>query len=132
MSPAAVDRLLRLGGAVALAALLTAPWYAIGIPLHAPFPVATSGTVTGWSTLATVVRGLAAGTIAAVVVGELLISRAAPAIRLLATVTTLAVGYEVLIHPPSSARVDSPLICAYLGLVACAAIAIGARTPPQK
>jgi len=128
MSSAGVDRLLRLGGAAALAGLLTLPWYSLGVPIHAPFPVAAPATITGWKLLTTV-RWLAVVTIGATIIGEPLISVSARLTRLLAAVTTLAIAYRVLINLPDSSKVEAPLVCAYLGLVACAAIAVGARPP---
>ena len=128
MSSAAVDRLLRLGGALTLAVLLALPWYALGVPIHAPFPVAAPATITGWKLLTTV-RWLAVVTIGVTIVGEPLIHVSARLTQVLAGITTLALAYRVLIDLPDSAKVEAPLVCAYLGLVACAAIAVGARSP---
>jgi hypothetical protein len=128
MSSAGVDRLLRLGGAVALAGLLAAPWYALGVPIHAPFPVAAPATISGWKLLTTV-RWLAVVTIGVTIVGEPLIAVSARLTRVLAGITTLALAYRVLISVPDSSKVEAPLVCAYLGLVAAAAIAVGSRSP---
>jgi hypothetical protein len=128
MSSAGVDRLLRLGGAAALAGLLAAPWYALSVPIHAPFPVASPATITGWKLLTTV-RWLVVVTIGATIIGEPLIGVSARLTRLLAAVTTLVLAYRVLINLPDSSKVEAPLVCAYLGLVAAGSIALGARTP---
>jgi hypothetical protein len=108
--------------------MLALPWYALGVPIHAPFPVAAPATITGWNVLTTV-RWLAVLTIGVTIVGEPLIRVSARLTRVAAGVTTLALAYRVLINLPDSAKVEAPLVCAYLGLVAAAAIAVGARSP---
>jgi hypothetical protein len=128
MSSAGVDRLLRLGGAAALAGLLALPWYALGVPIHAPFPVAAPATITGWKALTTV-RWLAVVTIGMTIIGEPIIGVSARLTRVVAAATALVLAYRVLISVPDSAKVEAPLVCAYLAIVAAAAVAIGSRPP---